>query len=77
MTMKLIKNNLSLNVMYSGHLNTAFPTEKWERGERVFLISIGITKSVKFIIIFVPFLFNVRKNIYYMQYTETCRNIQM
>lgn len=38
--MKLAKNNVSSNVMYSGHLNTTMSfTEKREVEEDVFLIS--------------------------------------
>lgn len=51
MTMKPVKNNVSLNVMYSGHLNTAMSsTEKRDRKEGIFLlIRISIIKLIKLI----------------------------
>lgn len=64
MTIKLVKNNVSLNVMYSGHLNTAMSsTEKKRDGRCIlnFLISISI-ESNKFII-FTVFLFNEHKKL--------------
>lgn len=45
MTMKLVKNNVSLNVMYSGHLNTATSFTEKKKRERI-SISVESTRSI-------------------------------
>lgn len=43
--MKLVKNNVSLNVMYSGHLNTATSFTEKKKRERI-SISVESTRSI-------------------------------